>query len=71
MKLYKFHEMFYEEPYTPHFNDYKDKRFYIHHYSSEDEDDYGVYLICIDDPKIQMCGYMDFNMLEEVEVVIH
>lgn len=71
MKIYKFKDIVYEEPYSPYFDDYKNQTFIIDHYMQEDETNQHVWLICIDDKSVKVKGYVELYMLEEIKVELH
>ncbi len=57
----------FQGPNSPYYASYKDHVFRISHYHPVDELSNHVWLICDDDPSVEVKGYVHLTDLEEVE----
>jgi len=66
-RLYRFLDKVYQKPYSPDYAPYKGHTFRIDHFHHEDETNQHVWLICVDNEKIIVKGYVHLDDLEEVD----
>lgn len=64
--LYKFRSRMFEDPYRPYYEAYRDHVFRICHYHPEDETGGHVWLVCDDDPAVEVKGYVHLTDLVAV-----
>lgn len=67
-KHVRFKDIAFDEPYSPDFNEYRNKVFLVEAIHPDDLTGTKVKLSCIDDHTVNVKGYIDFNLLEKVEL---
>jgi hypothetical protein len=63
-KRYEFKKHVYAPPYTPYYDAYKGHVFVIDHYHPDKDATDHVWLICVDDPKVKVLGYVEIGDLK-------
>lgn len=56
--IFRFRDYVYEPPYAPYYDNYKGHVFRIDHFHPEDENKGHVWLTCVDDPTVNVAGYV-------------
>lgn len=64
--LYRFHSRMFEDPYKPYYEAYQGHVFRICHYHPEDKTGGHVWLMCDDDPGVEVKGYVHLTDLVPV-----
>ena len=64
MQKYRFRDLVYRNPYSPHYDKYRGHEFVVDHYSEEDEEKQHVWLTCTSDHSIKVLGYVELCQIE-------